>query len=272
MKALSPGKHAKGSVRIERHSAHPHWENITKVHGQFRGIADIGDAKRSVIIIEGEYSCSECEPIIYFADGEWRIGIGVSQHLVDEGALIDPAQAYEYLVEIVSPGVIHYIVRSEGKIVYEWTGEHGGKHDYLNVVKTSLEIYADDKCSSRHLAKHSVWWAWDSKDRKWLDAATVFNVMDTVSGDDIFESDAVSPPFQLRVAIIGLLEDDCQCRYRGSAIPEENDNWSAYRYDKDNDGKITFKEVMRAIQDFFSHKIPKAQAIQVVQKYFGGKK
>ena len=95
-----------------------------------------------------------------------------------------------------------------------------------------------------------------------------FNVMDT-SADGMVEYLEVSPRLQLWALVTDTpLEDYCRCRYHGSEVPESNANWSPYRYDKDNDGKISFTEVMRALQDYFSKKITKGQAIEVIKKYF----
>jgi len=254
------------AARIIRHSEHPDWEHLRKVRGEFSNIASIGDAKESLIIFENELGVAECEPIVWYADGEWRIGLGVGQRLVNDGEVVDPSKVYQYLVDIFAVGQIRYTVRCEGKLVYEWKGAHGGHHDYFNNAKTSVELFADDGCNSRHIVKHTVLWVWDAKSKKWLRGSTAYNVED--QSDEMRTCTEVSPPVQVWALRSTEDGDWGRCRYARSEIPEDNNNWSPYRYDRDNDGRITKREVMLALQDFFRREITKSQAMLVLKEYF----
>ena len=251
---------------IEYASCHPDWEYLTAVRGEFTGIANSGDAQDSMIIIEGEFSSAECEPIVYYRDGQWWIGIATEQY-VKAKVEVEAGKSYQYLVEIVDKGIIHYTIRPGGELLLEWTGEHGGRHDYFNDFNTSLEVYPDDGCSSSHQAYHTMLWAWDSKANVWLDANVAY-ALNRVSGDKL--CDMVTPPLNLYIEHeSNILSDYCLASYGSLWESGKVGKWDAWSYDRNNDGKVSFKEVMLVLQDYFKRKITKGQAIQVVQIYFG---
>ena len=55
----------------------------------------------------------------------------------------------------------------------------------------------------------------------------------------------------------------------GAAPSASAGEWDPWEYDTDSDGIVQKVEAIHAIQDYFSQKISKAQAIEVIMLYFG---
>ena len=67
----------------------------------------------------------------------------------------------------------------------------------------------------------------------------------------------------------GVMLDENKNMFAVGGDTELTVGWNPWAYDEDKDGKIQKSEAIQAIQDYFSQKITKAQAIEVVTLYLG---